>query len=102
MKRLRPDASERGRLCCSWHSAPVSRGARWSCVSDACHPERREGSGFEGSAFMDVVLLFPGQGSQKPGMGKDLADAYPAARDVFARTDAALGGHLSKLCFDGP
>jgi [acyl-carrier-protein] S-malonyltransferase len=51
---------------------------------------------------MDVVLLFPGQGSQKPGMGKDLADAFPAARDVFARADEALGASLSKLCFEGP
>src|SRR6185503_16209199 len=51
---------------------------------------------------MDVVLLFPGQGSQKPGMGKDLFDAFPAARDVFARSDAALGEPLSQLCFNGP
>src|SRR5438067_5700660 len=51
---------------------------------------------------MDIVLLFPGQGSQKPGMGKDLADAHPAARDVFNRADAALGFSLSTLCFDGP
>jgi [acyl-carrier-protein] S-malonyltransferase len=51
---------------------------------------------------MDLVLLFPGQGSQKPGMGKDLADAYPAARDVFGAVDAALGAPLSRLCFEGP
>jgi [acyl-carrier-protein] S-malonyltransferase len=51
---------------------------------------------------MDVVLLFPGQGSQKPGMGKDLAEAYPAARDVFQRADAALDAPLSQLCFEGP
>jgi [acyl-carrier-protein] S-malonyltransferase len=51
---------------------------------------------------MDSVLLFPGQGSQKPGMGRDLADAFPAARDVFARADAALGFSLSRLCFEGP
>jgi [acyl-carrier-protein] S-malonyltransferase len=51
---------------------------------------------------MDVVLLFPGQGSQKPGMGKDLAEAFPAARDVFHRADAALGTSLSQLCFEGP
>jgi [acyl-carrier-protein] S-malonyltransferase len=51
---------------------------------------------------MDVVLLFPGQGSQKPGMGKDFAERYPAARDVFERADEALGIALSRLCFDGP
>ena len=51
---------------------------------------------------MNVVLLFPGQGSQKPGMAKDLVDALPAARDTFAAVDAALGEPLSTLCFDGP
>lgn len=51
---------------------------------------------------MDVVLLFPGQGSQKPGMGKDLAGAFPAAADVFRQADEALGESLSSLCFDGP
>lgn len=51
---------------------------------------------------MDVVLLFPGQGSQKPGMAKDLVDAFVEARDVFDRADAALGVPLSRLCFDGP
>ena len=51
---------------------------------------------------MNVVLLFPGQGSQKPGMAKDLVDALPAARDAFATVDRALGEPLSTLCFDGP
>ena len=51
---------------------------------------------------MDVVLLFPGQGSQKPGMGKDLAEAFPGAREVFDAADAALGTSLSSLCFNGP
>ena len=51
---------------------------------------------------MNVVLLFPGQGSQKPGMAKDLVDALPPSRDVFARVDIALGEPLSTLCFDGP
>jgi [acyl-carrier-protein] S-malonyltransferase len=51
---------------------------------------------------MDVVLLFPGQGSQKPGMGKDLVAAFPAAKAAFERADAALGVPLSQLCFEGP
>ena len=51
---------------------------------------------------MDIVLLFPGQGSQKPGMGKDLAAAFPVARGIFGEVDAALGADLSRLCFDGP
>jgi [acyl-carrier-protein] S-malonyltransferase len=51
---------------------------------------------------MDVVLLFPGQGSQKPGMGKDLYEAFPPARQVFDEADEALGVSLSSLCFNGP
>ena len=51
---------------------------------------------------MQLLLLFPGQGSQKPGMAKDLAEQYPAARAVFADADAALGTPLSTLCFEGP
>ncbi|MEP6857636.1 MAG: ACP S-malonyltransferase [Gemmatimonadales bacterium] len=51
---------------------------------------------------MDIVLLFPGQGSQKPGMGKDLAAAFPVARGIFGEVDAALGTDLSRLCFEGP
>jgi [acyl-carrier-protein] S-malonyltransferase len=50
----------------------------------------------------DVVLLFPGQGSQKAGMGAALAEAHPAARRVFETADDVLGLPLSRLCFDGP
>ncbi|MCA9719196.1 MAG: ACP S-malonyltransferase [Myxococcales bacterium] len=47
------------------------------------------------------ALLFPGQGSQKVGMGKALFDASPAARAVFEEADDVLGERLSALCFDG-
>ncbi len=49
-----------------------------------------------------VAFVFPGQGSQFAGMGKDLAERYPEAREVFERVDAALGEPLSRLCFEGP
>src|SRR5688572_24416410 len=49
-----------------------------------------------------TAFLFPGQGSQKAGMGADLAESIPAARAVFEEADDALGFSLSKLCFEGP
>lgn len=49
-----------------------------------------------------VAFIFPGQGSQYAGMGKSLAEAVPAAREVFEEVDTALGFALSALCFNGP
>lgn len=49
-----------------------------------------------------VALLFPGQGSQFVGMGRELADRFPAAAATFAEADEALGFPISKLCFEGP
>jgi len=51
---------------------------------------------------MVSLLLFPGQGAQKVGMGKDLAAAFPAARDTFAAIDDALGTALSRVMWEGP
>jgi [acyl-carrier-protein] S-malonyltransferase len=51
---------------------------------------------------MSVAFVFPGQGSQVVGMGKALAQAYPAAQDVFDEVDAALGERLSALIWEGP
>ena len=50
----------------------------------------------------NTAFVFPGQGSQYAGMGKDVAEKYPAARRVFDEIDAALGYSISQLCFEGP
>ncbi len=49
-----------------------------------------------------IAFLFPGQGSQAVGMGKELAAIYPVARRTFEEADEALGYKLSELCFEGP
>lgn len=49
-----------------------------------------------------IALLFPGQGVQKPGMGKSLYDRYPAARRAFERAEEILDMPIRRLCFEGP
>lgn len=49
-----------------------------------------------------IALIFPGQGSQTVGMGKELAEKYPEARQTFEEADDALGYELSQFCFEGP
>lgn len=49
-----------------------------------------------------IAFVFPGQGAQYAGMGKEMAQAFPEANEVFARADASLGFSLSELCWDGP
>lgn len=50
----------------------------------------------------NIAFLFPGQGSQAIGMGKELTEKYPVARQTFDEADDALGYKLSQLCFEGP
>src|SRR5688572_27659926 len=87
MKRLRTDATATARRFQSSPAALALPGPPPSCAS---------------SSNMDVVLLFPGQGSQKPGMAKDLADRFPQARQVLEVVDRVLGVSLSSLAFAGP
>ena len=49
-----------------------------------------------------IAFVFPGQGAQKVGMGRALAEAFPVCRETFDEADAALGEPLSRLCFEGP
>ncbi len=51
---------------------------------------------------LPIAFLFPGQGSQAVGMGKELAEKYPIARQTFEEADGVLGYKLSQLCFEGP
>ena len=52
--------------------------------------------------MIKTAFLFPGQGSQSVGMGKELAENFSVAREVFEEADRALGFSISKLCFEGP
>ncbi len=52
--------------------------------------------------MVNAVLIFPGQGAQKVGMGQDLAERFPAAKDVFEAVDDALDFRLSRLMWEGP
>ena len=49
-----------------------------------------------------LALLFPGQGSQRVGMARDVVESSPAARAAFDAADRALGLPLARLCFEGP
>jgi [acyl-carrier-protein] S-malonyltransferase len=60
------------------------------------------GAKTEGQAAARIAFVFPGQGAQYVGMGKDLIQQYPSARRTFEQADHVLGIALSRLCFEGP
>jgi [acyl-carrier-protein] S-malonyltransferase len=57
---------------------------------------------FSGQARKDRAFVFPGQGAQSVGMGKDLYEQFASARELYDRADDLLGFRLSRLCFEGP
>ena len=58
--------------------------------------------GRDGNRMVEVAYIFPGQGAQFVGMGKDLYDNFPAAKEVFDRADSILKIDVKRLCFEGP
>lgn len=58
--------------------------------------------GSHSNRMVDAALIFPGQGAQFVGMGKDLYDNFPQARDIFDKANALLKFDLKKICFEGP
>ncbi|MBI2817253.1 MAG: ACP S-malonyltransferase [Acidobacteria bacterium] len=54
------------------------------------------------SEHLPIAFIFPGQGSQEPGMGRELAEHFPVARQTFEEADTVLGFPISSLCFNGP
>lgn len=58
--------------------------------------------GSNGNRMVEVAYIFPGQGAQAVGMGKDIYDNFPAAKEVFDRANSVLKIDIKKLCFEGP
>src|ERR687885_13044 len=79
------------------------------CGASVFLPDNAPVSGILGAAkylsrrrSLGSAWIFPGQGSQAVGMGRDLYDQFPASRAVFEEADEVLGFALSRLCFEGP
>src|SRR5258706_2755710 len=81
-----------------FRAAPLQIGDAALCVVYKC-PSKGITTMVDWSS---AALVFPGQGSQQVGMGKDLAQQYPTAAQVFEQADQVLGFSFTKLCFEGP
>src|SRR5258708_6469263 len=81
-----------------FRAAPLQIGDAALCVVYKC-PSKGMTTMVDWSS---AALVFPGQGSQQVGMGKDLAQQYPAAAQLFEQADQVLGFSFTKLCFEGP
>src|SRR5262249_23529208 len=87
---------------CSMRSDPPPAGeGKARQILDILAPTVSYGRNLRGR-IMSVAIVFPGQGSQAVGMGKALADAFPAAKQAFDEVDAALGEPLSRIMWEGP
>src|SRR5579875_937046 len=70
--------------------------------SQAVTSARRQNGNFKEVISLQLGFVFPGQGAQYVGMGKDLIERYPIARETFEEADDVLGFSLTKLCLEGP
>lgn len=71
-------------------------------TANGCEHSALQARYTSGRMSTKLIFLFPGQGSQSVGMGRELAEKHPLAKQTFEEADDALGFALSKLCFDGP
>src|SRR5919109_824078 len=84
-----------------WPRGSPARAATKESNRSSPPPRFRPDGGMEESAMGKVAFVFPGQASQYPGMGRELAEKYAVAKSVFDEADKALGFSVSKLCFEG-
>src|SRR4029078_11760632 len=101
--RPRPIVGEGRRECGDHGRARRQRGSARTSLALCPAPRAagRPAARRPGRTVM-IAFVFPGQGAQRVGMGRALAESFPICRATFEEADAALGERLSTLCFEGP